>query len=214
MTTDSFLATMLVAMVAMFFGFAVSFAGYRLFMVLLPIWGFVFGFILGGQTIQAIFGGGFLATVTGWVFGFVVAAIFAVLSYMFYFLAVGIIAGSLGYLAGISFMSAIGSSFGVLNWIVAIVLAVILIIATYALNIQKWVVIIATAAVGAGMVIWTMLLLFYPAANVMASPVKVALDNNIWLLLLFLVIAVCGFVAQYKSSSKFKLEEYNRYEEY
>lgn len=214
MTTDSFLATLFVSMVALFFAFVLAFAGYRLFLILLPIWGFIFGFVLGGQTIQAIFGEGFLSTATGWVVGFIVAIIFAALSYLFYFLAVGIVAGSVGYLAGISIMSALGVSMGALAWFVGIVLAIIVIIATYALNLQKWVVEGATALLGAGVAVWTILLLFYPAANVMASPVKTAIDNNIWLLLLFIIVAVAGFIAQVQANRKWEVTEYNRMTEY
>ena len=76
------------SMIALLVGLIIAFNGYRLFLVLLPIWGFFFGFGLGAQTIQALFGGGFLATTTSWVVGFVVALVFAVLSYLFYMVAV------------------------------------------------------------------------------------------------------------------------------
>ncbi len=79
MTTDSFFALMCGGMIALLFGLVLAFAGYRLFLVLLPIWGFFFGFGLGAQSIQALFGDAFLATITSWVVGFVVGAIFAVL---------------------------------------------------------------------------------------------------------------------------------------
>jgi len=38
--------------------------GYRFFIFLLPIWGFFFGFGLGAQAVQALFGDAFLSTVT------------------------------------------------------------------------------------------------------------------------------------------------------
>jgi hypothetical protein len=214
MGTDSFLATMLVALVALFFGWALSFAGYKLFLILLPIWGFVFGFVLGGQTVTAISGDAFLATVTGWVIGFVLAVIFAALSYLFYFVAVGLIAGSLGYMAAISLLSAIGIEFGFIAWIIGLIAAVALIIVTYALNLQKWVIMIATAVLGAGVIVWTILLMFYPAAQVMTSPVKTALDNNIILLILFVVVAIAGLAAQYRNTRKMEIAMYNNWDEY
>ncbi len=72
------------ALIALLFGTVVCFGGYRLFLLLLPIWGFFFGFGLGAQTIQLLFGQEFLATITSWVVGLVVAILFAVLSYLFY----------------------------------------------------------------------------------------------------------------------------------
>ena len=91
MTSDSFFALAIGGMLALFFGSVLLFGGYRFFMFLLPIFGFFFGFGLGAQTVQALFGGGFLSTVTSWIVGFGMALIFALLSYMFYFVAVGLI---------------------------------------------------------------------------------------------------------------------------
>ena len=86
-----------VTLIALLFGTAVCFGGYRLFLFLLPIWGFFVGFAIGAQSVQMLFGQDFLATVTSWVVGFIVALLFAVLSYLFYAVAVAVIAGSLGY---------------------------------------------------------------------------------------------------------------------
>src|SRR3954470_844504 len=108
MTTDSFFALLCVSLLTLFFGFVMAFSGYRFFLILLPIWGFFFGFSVGAQAIQAIFGTAFLSDVTSWVVGFVVAAIFAVASYLFYFIAVAMLAGSLGYALGAGLMMAIG----------------------------------------------------------------------------------------------------------
>ena len=73
MTADSFFTLMCGGLIALLFGMMVCFAGYRLFLILLPIWGFFFGFGLGAQAIQAIFGQQFLAEVTSWIVGFIVA---------------------------------------------------------------------------------------------------------------------------------------------
>src|SRR6187551_1705396 len=66
MTNDSFFALAVGGVITLFFGTLLLFGGYRFFMFLLPIWGFIFGFGLGAQTIQALFGDAFLATVTSW----------------------------------------------------------------------------------------------------------------------------------------------------
>ena len=81
-----------VIVIALAVGTAIAFNGYRWFIILLPIVGFVFGFGLGAQTMQAIFGQELFATVASWVVGLFVAAIFAVLSYFFYFIGVAIFA--------------------------------------------------------------------------------------------------------------------------
>ena len=77
-------ALLCMGLIALLVGLAVCFNGYRWFLILLPIWGFFFGFGLGAQTLQAILGVGFVATVTSWVLGFLVGLVFAVLSYLFW----------------------------------------------------------------------------------------------------------------------------------
>jgi len=211
MITESFLSLACAGLIGILFGLVLCFAGYRLFIILLPIWGFVFGLILGVQSIQMLFGVGFLATVTSWVVGLVVGAIFAVLSYLFYVVAVAIIAGSLGYALSVGFMLLIGMHLGWLMWIIAIVVAIAFAVVTIIFNLQKWVVIGATAILGAGVMIETVVFLFVPAATVLENPVKAALDASPLLLISFLVFAILGIIAQVMNTRTFVVEEYSRY---
>ena len=198
MTNESFLSLAIGGMIALFFGATVLFGGYRFFWFLLPILGFFFGFSLGAQTVQALFGDAFLATVTGWVVGFCVAIIFAMLSYLFYFMAVALVGGALGYALGVGILEAIGLNFGFLVWMVGIVLGIALAAAVLVLNIQKWVVIGATSLLGAGIILGTFLYLFGgPAAQLAANPVRAALSQSAFWTIGFVVLAVLGGVAQY-----------------
>jgi hypothetical protein len=112
-----------VTMLALLSGLAITFRGYRIFLAMLPIWGFLFGFGLGAQTLQMLFGFGFLATTTSWIVGFVVGAFFAVLSYLFFVFAVAALAGSVGYGLGVGIMLWIGFNPGFLTWIIGVVAA-------------------------------------------------------------------------------------------
>src|SRR6478609_11494068 len=80
MATDSFLSLACTGMIGLLFGSILAFSGYRFFIFLLPIWGFFWGFGLGAQSIQALFGNGFLSDITSWVVGFFVGLLFAVLA--------------------------------------------------------------------------------------------------------------------------------------
>ena len=73
---------LLLGALAIGIGLAFAFWGFRVFLVLLPIWGFFAGFLLGANGVQYIFGEAFLATATGWVVGFLLGLLFAVLSYL------------------------------------------------------------------------------------------------------------------------------------
>ena len=211
MGTESFLSLICAAMISMLFGTVLAFSGYKLFLILLPIWGFFFGFALGAHTIQAIFGGGFLSTVTGWIVGFFVALLFAALSYLFYFFAFLLIAGSLGYTIGVGLVT-LFLDFGLIAWLVGIVVAIGLAIITIVFNLQKWVIVIATSVLGAGVIVATIVYMFDPAAVSLGNPVQSVLNSAWWWILIFLVIAVLGIVAQMRQTSTYTIEEYNRWE--
>lgn len=213
MTTDSFFSLMCMSVLGLFFGFVLAFSGYRFFLFLLPIWGFFFGFGLGAQTVQAIFGTSFLSDVTSWVVGFVVAVVFAVLSYLFYIFAVALIGGSLGYAIGAGIMLAILPSFGLLAWLVGIVVGVIFAAAVLVLNIQKWVILIATSLLGAGVIVGTFLFMFggLPSAELFANPVRVVLQTSPFWAIVLMLIAMAGAFSQYVTTRRWQIESYNRW---
>jgi hypothetical protein len=211
MTTDSFFAVMCGGMIALLFGLALCFLGYRLFLVLLPIWAFVFGFGLGAQTVQVIFGDAFLATVTSWMVGFIVAVIFAVLAYLFYVLAVALIAGSLGYSVAVGLLTALGLDFGLIVWLIGLVAAVALALVVLRFNIQKLVIEIATAFLGAGAIVGTFVALFsgLRSTELIQLGTKWVLQNPLWLIV-FIVLGVLGTWAQMRNDRRFEVATYNR----
>jgi len=208
---ESFLALACAGLIGILFGLVLAFAGYRFFLILLPIFGFFFGLAFGAQAIQALFGQAFLATVTSWVVGFVVGLVFAVLSYLFYVIAVALIGGALGYAVIVGLGSAIGLQMGFLLWLIALAAGVVMAIVTLRFNLQKWVIIIATSVLGAGAIVGTMVLLFNPAAEFMQSPVKVALKTSPFMVIVFLVVAILGVIAQVRANRQFTLDSYNRW---
>ena len=212
MATDSFFALACAGMIGILFGLVVCFAGYRFFLILLPIWGFFFGFALGTQTIQALFNQGPFSTVTSWVVGFVVALVFAVLAYLFYIAAVAIIAGSLGYSVAVGLLMAIGMNMNFIVWLIGIVAGIALAVVVLKFNVQKWVIIIATGILGAGTILGSFILMFNPAAQVLENPVQAVLKSSPLLMILFLVVAVVGIIAQFRASDLYYLKSYNRWD--
>ena len=77
MTTNSFFALAVAGLLMLLLGAVLAFGGYRFCAVLLPIFGFLFGFGFGAQMVQALFGEGFLATLTSWAVGLFFALSFA-----------------------------------------------------------------------------------------------------------------------------------------
>ena len=66
-----------------------------------------------------------------------------------------------------------------LNLAIAVVVGVIVAAVVYMFNLQKYAIIVATAAAGAGVIIYTFLAVFYGVAAVelFENPVKLAIDN-------------------------------------
>ena len=212
MATDSFFALACAGLIGILFGLIVCFAGYRFFLILLPIWGFFFGFAFGTQTIQALFNQGPFTTVTSWVVGFVVALVFAVLAYLFYIAAVALIAGSLGYSVAVGLLMAIGMNMNFIVWLIGIVAGIALAVVVLKFNVQKWVIIIGTGILGAGVILGSFILMFNPAAQILENPVQVVLKSSPFLMILFLVVAVVGIISQFKASSLYTVPSYNRWD--
>lgn len=197
-------------MIGLLFGAVICFGGYRFFLFLLPIWGFFFGFGLGAQSVQALLGDAFFGTVTSWVVGFILALIFAVLSYLFYFVAVALIAGSLGYGLVVALMGAIGMNFGFLTWIIGVVVAVALAFVTLRFNLAKYVIIIATALGGAAMTIGTLVMGVSGVSVEKASSnlIGAMFETSPFWSIIFIIMAVAGAFVQWRSSQLYTLEPY------
>jgi hypothetical protein len=199
--------------IALLFATALMFGGYRFFLFLLPIWGFFFGFGLGAQAIQALFGNGLLADVTSWVVGFIVALIFALASYFFYFAAVAVAAGILGYMLGVGIMDLFGlNGLSLITFLVAAALAVVAVIVTFRFNLQKYVIIAATAIGGAAIAVGVILLGVggIDLIRLLESPVRLLFQTSPFMAIVFVLLAVAGIVVQMRVNRRFEVKTYDR----
>jgi Domain of unknown function (DUF4203) len=214
MEGGSVLGTLLAGGILLFLGSLVAFAGYRLFLVLLPIYGFFFGLSFGAHSVQALFGDGFLSTTTSWVVGFFAGLLFALLSYLFWVFAVALVAGSLGYALVAGFFSLFDADLDVVVWIVGVAVGILFGVAALALNLQKAIVIIATALLGAWTIVGTFLFMFTPATpeSIAESGAKMILDDHPLWFLIFAVVAAIGMIFQFQMNRTYEIERYNRWE--
>jgi hypothetical protein len=203
--------TLCATLVALFLGLILCFAGYRLFLTLLPIWGFLFGFALGAQSIQLLFGVGFLETIASWLVGFLVGAVFALLSYLFFAFAVAVIAGSLGYGLGLGFMGLVAVDWNWLVWLVGILAAIATIAVTFALDLQKYAIIVATALGGAVIIVGALMFGYVGMTldEFFESPIRFAVqDSPLWAVVLAVLVAL-GIVSQVVSTQSYEIEAYD-----
>ena len=215
MEGGSVLGTLIGAALLLFLGSLIAFAGYRLFLILLPIYGFFFGLSFGAHSVQALFGDGFLSTTTSWVVGFFVGLLFALLSYLFWVFAVALLAGSLGYALVASFFGLFDADLSVLVWIVGVAVGVVFAFGTIVLNLQKVVVIVATGMLGAWAIIGTFLFLFTSATpeRIADDGVQIVLDNHPVWFLIFAVVAAIGIAFQFQANRGYEIQQYNRWQE-
>jgi len=144
---------LIVGIIAILVGLGLCFAGLKYFLLLLPVWGAIVGFVIGSNMMHHLFGQEpFLAGTTGIIVGVVVAIAFAVLSYLYYYFAVIVAGGAIGYLFGIGIMGIFGLD-GIVAWIVGLIVAVVFAIAFIQLAMPIWLAIWATAIGGASAII-------------------------------------------------------------
>lgn len=183
------------------FGILVVFNGYTLFRSLLPLFGAIFGFFLGMQTMFFVFGVGLLTTITSVVVSTILGVVFAGLSYLFFRFAIALLAASLGYGIGVSIMQWIGLGSGVITWIVGIVLAAAFIYLTFRFKLEKYVIVVETALIGSVIIITTLLsgMETTTVLSITQNPIRELLNYSpIWAIL-FVVIAAAGIFVQIKS---------------
>ena len=201
------LATITLAIFGLLLGAALCFAGYRFFLVMLPIWGFFAGVWLGAYAVTAIFGTGFLSTVTGLIVGIVAGIICAVLSYLFYAIGVAIVSGALGAALGSGIMTALGFDPGFLVTVVAIVSALVAVGLTFVLNLQKWVIIALSAIGGADLLVLSGLLLIgrvtVEQLQISGNLLKPIIQDSWFWLIAWLVLAVAGIVVQIRANRSY-----------
>ena len=139
--------------------------------------------------------------------GFILGLIVAVLSYLFYFVGVAIVAAGFGAALGAGLMSTIGFGDGLLPLIVAIVAALVVAGLTLVFNLQKYVIIAITAIGGANAVLLGPLLLFglvsVESLKLAGNSVRPILANSWFWLVVWLIVAVASIVYQIRNNRSY-----------
>jgi ABC-type glycerol-3-phosphate transport system substrate-binding protein len=193
----------IIALIARLVGAAFCCGGFRFFLLLLPIWGFVVGFNVGTDAVTSLFSDGTFATALSWVVGLVLALLFAVFSYLWYWLAIALLGGSVGYIIGTSAWGLIGNEQGLVAFGIGLVCAVALAIAVLALNVPKLLVIVLTGLGGAATIVtgWFVLTGAIPTDNIHWTTVGHQITQSWFWLIVWGVLAAAGILAQLRSTT-------------
>ena len=149
----------LVGLLAIVIGAAWALYGLKLFTILLPIWAFFFGLVTGGQWAAEVFGEGFFSTVLSWGIGIVFGLVLAAISYFWYYAAIVILGGAVGYSLGVGFFEWLGFGTGIIALVVGLILGAVFAIGTFLLGVPVLLVMIFSAFSGAAAVVNGVLIL-------------------------------------------------------
>jgi hypothetical protein len=187
----------LLGLIALAVGAAFTFYGFKFFLILLPLWAFVVGFAAGAQALSTLFGDGFLATVSGWVVGFVLGAVFAVISYLWYWAAIVLLGGGLGYTIGVGLMGWLGIH-GFLAVVVGVLVGAVFAVGTILLRAPRILVVVFTSLGGAATVVGGALLIIgrIPVSGFGDGVLAGALEDSLVWFIAWIVIAALGVVYQ------------------
>src|SRR4051794_35278744 len=150
----------IIGLLAIGIGLAWAFYGLKLFTILLPLWAFFFGLIAGAQWGADIFGQGFFASVLSWGIGLVFGLVLAAISYFWYYAAIVILGGAVGYALGVGFFEFLGFGTGVIAIVVGLILGALFAIGTFLLGVPVLLVMVLSAFSGAAAVVNGVLILF------------------------------------------------------
>jgi hypothetical protein len=189
-----------IALIALVLGLLIAFGGWRFFLLLLPFWGFLVGFNLGTEATVALFNEGTFATLLSWIVGFVLAVVFAVLSYLYFYAAVALIAGGVGYALGAAAWGLIGNEQGFIAFVLGIIVGVAFAVGTLALRVPKLLIVLLTAVGGAALIVgaWFILTGQVPTDNITWAKIGSLISANILWAVIWVAIAVAGILAQLK----------------
>jgi hypothetical protein len=188
-----------VGLLGIVLGAVFCFAGFRWFLLLLPIWGLFVGFMAGASAVSLLLGEGFLAGVLGIVVGVVFAVIFALLSWFYWWGAVALVGGVLGYTVALGLLAAIGfNADGFLTAIIAIAAGVAVAVVALLINAPKYVAIILTAFAGAA---WltagiALALGIIKTSELGKGPLAAVYLQGWFWILIWAVVAGAGIIAQ------------------
>jgi Domain of unknown function (DUF4203) len=189
---------LLVALIAIGIGALALFAGFKLFLALLPVFGFFVGFVAGAQIVANLLGEGFLVSVLGIVVGVVLAIGFALLAIFWWWAGVIIAIGGFGFAIGYGILPAIGFEPGIISWLIGLTVAVLFVIAAVVLRLPRVLVVVATSLWGSGAVLAGVLIFLnlMEVEDIGYGGVDRVLAESTFWMIAWVVLAIVGMVAQ------------------
>jgi hypothetical protein len=189
----------LIGLVALAIGLVLCFAGYRFFRVMIALWGFLVGVLVGSQVTVTYGGANLIGGALPWIVGIVLGIILALLAYTLYQLAIAILGAGVGYSIGTTLMVALGygkqpTAVLIGGFVLAVIFALIILV----FHLVKLLLIINTALGGAGSIItgWLLLLNILQVSDLKTGLIGSFIQHSPVWGVAWLALAALGIILQ------------------
>ncbi|HEX7736630.1 MAG TPA: DUF4203 domain-containing protein [Ktedonobacteraceae bacterium] len=202
---------LIIGPLALLIGALFCFAGYRLFRVIMAIWGFLLGFFIGMQITSSLLANTSFVTGAAWTAGIVLGLALAILAYALYTAAMTLLGAGIGYVLGTGLMTGLGiGNQMILVVVVGLVLAILFAILILALDLARLLIVVNTAMGGSASIVVGVLLLYQyiPTDFLHFDQLSASLKASPAWLLLWLALAVGGGFFQMQNTRRYQLEKY------
>ncbi|HSK96723.1 MAG TPA: hypothetical protein VK891_08920 [Euzebyales bacterium] len=200
------MAEVVLGLVIVAVGLAFCFRGYVAMRVIIPVWGAFSGFMLGAGLVASLADEGFLASLMGWLVGFVVALAFAALAYLYYEVSVFIAMSAIGFALGTAAMVALGVRWSWLIVLVGLIVGVFLALVAILADLPMALLTVLTAMGGATVAILGVMLLvgLVSVGDLGSAATTATVDDDWWWYALYLVLVVAGISAQLSAAARLR----------
>jgi len=164
---------------------------------------------LGAAGMEAIFGDGFLSTVSGWVVGSFVGLLFAFIAWFWWYAGMVISAGTLGAILGTGLANLFGFSSDVAIFFFALIGFAAFLFFAFVSGLPIFLVIVNTALAGATIVITGLLLVInrVDREELGYGTAIAIIEESWWWVLVSAALAVAGIVIQLSTRASVQLPE-------
>lgn len=195
------------ALLVALFGLVALLAGYRLFRMLLPLFGFMIGFFAGAGFIANWLGEGFLSGILGIVLGLALGIGAAFIAYAWWWIGVVIAISGLGFLLGYAILPAFGLDTEFLAVLLGLAAGAVFAIGAIVLHLPRAIIIVLTSLWGAAGVIGGVLILFNQVEpdELYSGAVQIAIDTSFLWTVVWIALAVVGMGIQWVTAPEYEL---------
>lgn len=185
-------------------GIALWTNGYRLFITLLPVFGFLAGFWLTATILAYVIGEGILRNVFAIFAALIVGLAVAAIAYVVYLIGVTIVSAVFGLYLGSGILLGLGVQPGLLAAVVAVAIGAALAWTALNADAQRYLVVLMTAIAGANLMVLAGLVVTSRVAPVSVGEagsivIPMLQDTPLWLIL-WLFLAIVGVTVQLRTT--------------